>query len=77
MGFLLFVPDTRFGVIGLLTQEIRRTGQAHTSNGFFERARQYCSTPSVRKLGIFVIKIEGKQHLAESKGFEPLIPLRV
>ena len=29
-----------YGVIGLLTQEIRRTGEAHTSNGVFDRARQ-------------------------------------
>lgn len=29
-----------YGVIGLLTQEIRRTGEAQTSNGVFDRAGQ-------------------------------------
>lgn len=29
-----------YEVIGLLTQEIRRTGEAHTANGVFDRARQ-------------------------------------
>ncbi|WP_297556514.1 LacI family DNA-binding transcriptional regulator [uncultured Actinomyces sp.] len=29
-----------YGVIGLLTQEIRRTGEAHTANGVIDRAAQ-------------------------------------
>lgn len=49
-----------YGVIGLLTQEIRRTGEAHTSNGVFDRARElgysvslvqveYPNSPQVRQ----------------------------